>query len=66
MVRTIDLTASASLKGLTRALAARNVKLHLAELRDDVADELRAHGVEADFGAVVPHRSIDECLGGGP
>jgi hypothetical protein len=65
MVRTIDLTASASLRGLARALAARNTKLHLAELRDDVIDELRAHGIETDLGPVVPHRSIDECLGGG-
>jgi len=66
MVRTIDLTASASLRGLARALAARSVKLHLAELRDDVVDELRAHGVETDLGPIVAHRSIDDCLGGGP
>jgi MFS superfamily sulfate permease-like transporter len=62
MVRTIDLTATASLKGLVRALAGRGTALHLAELRDDVADELRAHGAEVDLGSVAPHRSIDECL----
>lgn len=62
MVPTVDLTASASLRGLATALAAQGVALHLAELRDDVVDELRANGVEADLGPVVPHRSIDDCL----
>lgn len=62
MVPTIDVTASASLRSLAKALAAQQVALHLAELRDDVVDELRANGVEADLGPVVPHRSIDDCL----
>ena len=62
MVLTIDLTASASLRGLAKALAARQVTLHLAELRDDVVDRLRAHGVETDLGPIASHRSIDDCL----
>jgi len=62
MVPTIDITASASLRGLAKALAAREAKLHLAELRDDVVDRLRAHGVEADLGPIAPHRSIEQCL----
>jgi MFS superfamily sulfate permease-like transporter len=62
MVPTIDLTASASLRGLARALAARRARLSLAELRDDVVDELRAQGIEADLGPIAPHRSIDDCL----
>jgi high affinity sulfate transporter 1 len=62
MVPTIDITASASLCSLAKALAAQEVTLHLAELRDDVVDELRANGVEADLGPVVPHRPIDDCL----
>jgi len=62
MVPTIDVTASASLRGLAKALAGQQVALHLAELRDDVVDELRANGVEADLGPVAPHRSIDDCL----
>jgi len=63
MVRTIDLTASATLRGLARALAARNAKLHLAELRDDVVDELRAHGIEDELGPIAPHRPIDGYIG---
>jgi SulP family sulfate permease len=62
MVPTVDITASASLRGLSKSLAAQQVALHLAELRDDVVDELRANGVEADLGPIVPHRSIDDCL----
>jgi MFS superfamily sulfate permease-like transporter len=63
MVPTIDLTASASLKGLARALAARRAKLDLAELRDDVVDELRAHGIEDELGPIAPHRPIDGYIG---
>jgi high affinity sulfate transporter 1 len=62
MVPTIDITASASLRGLARTLVARGLKLQLAGLRDDVVDRLRAHGVEADLGPIAAHRSIDECL----
>jgi high affinity sulfate transporter 1 len=62
MVPSIDLTASASLAGLARALAARRARLSLAELRDDVVDSLRAHGIEAALGPIAPHRSIDDCL----
>jgi len=66
MVPTVDVTASASLRGLAKALASQQVTLHLAELRDDVVDELRANGVEADLGPIFPHRSIDACLAAAP
>lgn len=57
MVPAIDITACAGLQSLTRSLAARGIKLQLAELRDDVVEHLQANGV-----AAVAHRSIEECL----
>lgn len=62
MVPTVDITASASLRSLAKALAVQQVALYLAELRDDVVDELKANGVETDLGPIVAHRPIDDCL----
>jgi high affinity sulfate transporter 1 len=63
MVPAIDLNASATLRALARSLKARGVVLHLAELRDDVAEALRANGAEAELGPIEAHRLIDDCLG---
>jgi SulP family sulfate permease len=62
MVPTIDLNACTSLRALSRAVRKRGVKLHLAELRDDVAEELRANGAEACLGPIAAHLTIEGCL----
>ena len=64
MVPTVDLNAMASLRSLAATLRARGIALHLAEMRDDLAEELRRRGAEADLGPVVAHRPIDGCLAG--
>jgi MFS superfamily sulfate permease-like transporter len=65
MVPTIDLNASTSLRALGRAIKARGARLHLAELRDDVAEGLRKTGAEDDLGPVTAHRTIEQCLAAG-
>jgi hypothetical protein len=62
MVPAIGLNATASLRALSRSVCKRGVRLYLAELRDDVAEELRAHGAETDLGPIAAHRLIEECL----
>ena len=62
MVPTIDLNAAGSLRALARTLGARDIGLHLAELRDDVAESLRASGAEADLGSIVSHQTIEDGL----
>src|SRR3954463_12877500 len=52
MVPSIDLNAAGSLRALARTLAARGIGLCLAELRDDVAERLRADGTAADLGPI--------------
>lgn len=61
MVSMIDLNACASLRALAKAARSRGVALCLAELRDDVAAQLRSAGMEADLGQIVAHRTISEC-----
>ena len=61
----IDLNALANLRALARAVTARGARLELAELRDDVVDDLRVAGVEADLGPISAHRTIEECLAKG-
>ncbi|HUK11354.1 MAG TPA: sulfate permease [Stellaceae bacterium] len=63
MVPGVDVTAATALRMLAKSLRARGVKLELAELRDEVAAELRAVGVEEDLGTLVPHRTIETCFG---
>jgi len=62
MVPTIDLNAAGSLRALARTLGARGIALHLAELRDDVAESLRASGAGADLGSIVSHQTIEDGL----
>jgi high affinity sulfate transporter 1 len=62
MVPMIDLNACASLRALASAVRGRGVALCLAELRDDVAEQLRSAGMEADLGQIVAHRTISDCL----
>jgi len=62
MVSTVDLNAATGLRALVRAVRQRGVTLRLAELRDEVVDQLRAGGVEAELGPIVAHRTIEECI----
>ncbi len=64
-IPTIDLNASTSLRALSRAIKARGATLHLAELRDDIAEELRKSRAEDDIGPIVAHRTIEQCLAAG-
>ena len=61
-VPSVDITAEASLRSLARTLVARGVNLHIAELRDDVAELLATHGVDRDTGLLVAHRTVQECV----
>jgi high affinity sulfate transporter 1 len=65
MVPTIDLNACGSLRTLARAIKARGIGLHLAELRDDVAEELRKSCVEDDLGPITAHLTVEQCLAAG-
>jgi len=62
IVPAIDTTAGVTLRTLARTLKARGIALALAELRDDVLEDLRAVGAEQDLGPLVAHRTIDDCL----
>jgi SulP family sulfate permease len=62
MVPTIDLTATTALRVLARSLARRGVALQLAELRDEVRDELQARGAESDLGELVSHRTVEQSV----
>ncbi|WP_170303218.1 SulP family inorganic anion transporter [Reyranella soli] len=62
MVPTMDLTATAGLRSLARSLARRGIALHLAELRDDLREDLQARGAEADLGTLVSHRTVEQAV----
>ena len=62
IVPAIDVTAAAILRTLARTLKARGIALELAELRDDVAENLKGVGAESDLGPIVAHRTIEDCL----
>jgi MFS superfamily sulfate permease-like transporter len=62
MVPAVDVTAAAALKMLARTLRARGVALEIADMRDEVAADLRANDVGDDVDTLEPHRSIAACL----
>jgi sulfate permease, SulP family len=64
IVPTIDVTAAGILRALARTLKARGIALELAELRDDVVENLKGVGAESDLGPIVAHRRIEDCLAG--
>jgi high affinity sulfate transporter 1 len=64
-VPAIDITAGMILRGLVRALKDRAIKVEIAELRDEVAENLKLIGAEQDLGSIVAHRTIDDCLAAG-
>jgi sulfate permease, SulP family len=64
-VPAIDITAGMILRGLVRALKDRAIKVQIAELRDEVAENLKLIGADQDLGSIVAHRTIDDCLAAG-
>jgi high affinity sulfate transporter 1 len=62
IVPTVDLTAGGILRGLARSFKARGISIGLAELHDDVLENLRAVAAEQDIDPMVAHRSIQDCL----
>jgi high affinity sulfate transporter 1 len=64
-VPAIDITAGMILRGLVRALKDRAIKVEIAELRDEVAENLKLIGADQDLGSIVAHRTIDDCLTAG-
>lgn len=66
IVPTIDTTAGAALRALAKALKRRGIAVALAQLHDDVLENLRAIGVEEDLGPIAAHRTVEDCLGRAP
>jgi high affinity sulfate transporter 1 len=66
IVPAIDTTAGAALRALAKALKRRGIALALAQLHDDVLENLHAIGAEEDLGPIAAHRTIEDCLGGAP
>lgn len=62
IVSAIDITAGTILCGLARSLSQREIALEIAELRDDVAERLRAIDVEQDLGRIAAHTPVEDCL----
>jgi MFS superfamily sulfate permease-like transporter len=62
MVPTIDTTAGSALRALARSLRTRGIAIELAELRDEVVDNLEAVGVAKDLCPMAAHRKIEDCL----
>jgi MFS superfamily sulfate permease-like transporter len=62
MVPTIDTTAGSALRALARSLGTRGIAIELAELRDEVVDNLEAVGVAKDLCPMAAHRKIEDCL----
>lgn len=65
MVPNIDLNAVGSLRVLAETLKTRGIALHLAELRDDVAESLRARGAETALGPIVSHLAVEDAVARG-
>lgn len=64
-VPVIDITAGMILRGLARTLKDRGIRLEIAELRDEVVENLKLIGADQDLGSIVAHRTIDESLAAG-
>src|SRR5215510_1345226 len=61
-VLSIDITAGAILRALVRTLKERGIAVELAEVRDEVVENLKIVGGEDDLGSIVAHRTIEDCL----
>ena len=63
-VLSIDITAGAILRALVRTLKERGINVELAEVRDEIVENLKIVGAEQDLGAILAHRTIEDCLAG--
>jgi len=63
-VPSIDITAGAILQALARTLKERGITVELAELRDEVVENLKIIGAERDLGSIAAHRTIEDILAG--
>jgi hypothetical protein len=45
-------------------LRERGIAVELAEVRDEVIENLKIVGAEDDLGSIVAHRTIEDCLAG--
>lgn len=61
-VPAVDITAGVILRGLVRALKDRGIRVEIAELRDEVVENLKIIGADQDLSSIVAHRTIDDCL----
>ena len=64
IVPEVDITAGVILRGLVRTLKDRGIRVEIAELRDEVVENLKIIGAEHDLGSIVAHRTINDCLAG--
>jgi high affinity sulfate transporter 1 len=64
-VPTIDVTAGMILRGLMRTLKDRGIRVEIAELRDEVVENLKLIGADQELGSIVAHRTIDDSLAAG-
>jgi high affinity sulfate transporter 1 len=64
MVPSVDVTAGSALRMLAKSLKAREIRIEIAEMRDEVIANLRAVDAEEDLGPLVPHRPIEACVAG--
>jgi sulfate permease, SulP family len=64
-VPVIDITAGMILRGLVRTLKDRGIRVEIAELRDEVVENLKLIGADQDLDSIVAHRTIDESLAAG-
>lgn len=62
IVPAIDLTAATALRGLARALKARGITVVLAQMHDEVRENLQAVGAEEDLGSMPAHLTIADCI----
>jgi len=63
-VSVADITAGMILRGLVRTLKDRGIRVEIADLRDEVVENLKAIGADQDLTSIVAHRTIEECLEG--
>ncbi len=64
LVPRIDITGVAILRVLVRSLKARGFAIELAEMRDDIVEQLKIVGAEQDLGVFIAHRTIKDSISG--
>jgi ActR/RegA family two-component response regulator len=62
MVPSVDVTAGNALRNLARALKQRGIAVEIAELRDDVFENLSAINAQLDLDHLATHKTIEDCI----